>query len=128
LWYPAFEFPVSPEFTNWRLNEDGNFVGDGILFFLEQDSVDLVAMPSVVNWLQFRVQEGNYKVRMERDNNSNRRQGPPKLYRFELQGPHAAPLVEKLIGKSLPEVKFFGMTYLTIGGIRTRALRHGMAG
>lgn len=180
--YPAFEFPVSPEFTNWRseqiawretcvlldqshhmsnlfitgpdalrfltehgvntvsnftpgsakqyvaANKDGYFVGDGILFYLEEQSFDLVANPTIINWTQYHLTKGGYNATAQRDDNSNRRQGPPKLYRYELQGPQAKPLVEKLTGQPVPDVKFFHMTDLTIAGVRARALRHGMAG
>jgi len=180
--YPAVEFPVQPEFSNWRseqaawrdscvlldqshhmvdlfikgpdafralrehgvnsfenftpaiakqyisVNEDGYFIGDGILFHLEEGHFDLVANPSIANWIEYKLSTGGYDLKIERDNNSNRRKGPPKLYRYELQGPTAGPLVEKLTGAPLPKVKFFHMADLTIGGRKTRALRHGMAG
>lgn len=180
--YPAFEFPVKPEFTNWRseqaawretcalldqshhmtdlfisgpdalrllsehgvntfanftpgkakqyvaTNVEGYYVGDGILFYLDEESFDLVSNPSVSNWVQFHAETGGYDVSIERDDNSLRRHGPPKLYRYELQGPTAGALVEQLISGPLPEVKFFNMTNFTIAGHRVRALRHGMAG
>lgn len=180
--YPAFEFPITPEFTNWRseqmawretcvlmdqshhmsnlfisgpdalrllsehgvntfaqfapgmakqyvaVNEEGYYVGDGILFRLDEERFDLVANPSLINWVEFHLQHGDYQARAERDDNSNRRPGPPKLYRYEIQGPNAGPLMEKLIGRSLPPVKFFNMTDLIIAGITVSALRHGMAG
>jgi glycine cleavage system aminomethyltransferase T len=50
------------------------------------------------------------------------------MYRYELQGPTAGPIVEKVTGQRLPDVKFFHMTHFTIAGRRVRALRHGMAG
>ena len=180
--YPAVEFPVKPEWTNWRseqmawrqscvlldqshhmsdlfitgpdalrflsehgvntfanfkpnmakqyvaTNADGYYVGDGILFYLDEESFDLVANPTVINWVQFHLENGSYNASFERDDNSNRRKGPPKLYRYELQGPAAVSIVEKMIGGPVPQVKFFHMTDLEIAGVRTRALRHGMAG
>src|SRR5688572_31973135 len=36
--------------------------------------------------------------------------------------------MEKVTGKPVPNVKFFGMTDFTIAGKRVRALRHGMVG
>jgi glycine cleavage system aminomethyltransferase T len=83
----------------------------------------------VINWLQYNAESGGYHVSIERDENSfDRPSGPPKVYRYELQGPTAGPLVEKLTGGPLPDVKFFNMTEFTIAGHRVRALRHGMAG
>ncbi len=58
-----------------------------------------------------------------------REPGPdPKLYRYELQGPHALALMEKLTGAPVPPTKFFHMATFTIAGLEVRSLRHGMAG
>lgn len=180
--YPAFDFPVAAEFSNWRseqlawretvllmdlshhmsnlfirgkdavrflsefgvntfktfrpgmakqyvaTNSDGHFIGDGILFYLDNEYLVLVANVSLVNWMQYQSVIGRYDMSMERDDNSNQRKGPPRMYRYQLQGPNALAMVEKLIGGKVPEVKFFHMLDLTIGGKRVRALRHGMAG
>jgi glycine cleavage system aminomethyltransferase T len=110
-------------------NQYGYFIGDAIVFHLEDWFFDVVGHPTVINWLQYNAEVGDYDVTIERDDNSHDRpSGPPKSYRYELQGPTARPLIEKLTGKRLPEVKFFRMTEFTIAGHRARALRHGMAG
>jgi len=180
--YPAYEFPVKSEFSNWRseqmawretcvlldqshhmanlfitgpdalramarhgvnsfenfkpgmakqyvaVNPDGYFVGDGILFHLDDQYFDLVANASIINWVQFHLQTGGYNVKVVREENSNRRQEPPRHYRYEIQGPKAPALIEELIGATFPAVKFFHMTELRIAGRKVRALRHGMAG
>ena len=64
----------------------------------------------VIDWVQLHVEIGDYDAQVERDGNSIVRQGPPKLYRYELQGPNALALVEKLIGGPVPPTKFFDMT------------------
>jgi glycine cleavage system aminomethyltransferase T len=112
------------------VNASGQFIGDAILFHLEDDLFDVVGHATVANWLQYNAETGNYRVTVERDDNSvDRPSGtPPKLYRYELQGPTAASIVAKLTGGPLPDVKFFNMTDFTIAGHRVRALRHGMAG
>ncbi|GAA5167421.1 MULTISPECIES: aminomethyltransferase family protein [Amycolatopsis] len=108
---------------------DGQLVGDAILFHLDDDYFDLVGHSMVPDWLQYQAETGGYDVTIERDPNSyDRPSGPPRLYRYELQGPTAGPLVEKLTGEPLPDVKFFHMTEFRIGGHHVRALRHGMAG
>jgi vanillate/3-O-methylgallate O-demethylase len=110
-------------------NSEGYFIGDAILFYLDEELFDVVGHPTVVNWLQYNAETGGYDVTFERDDNSaSRPSGPPRLYRYELQGPTAGPLVSKLTGAPLPDVKFFTMTEFTIAGHRVRALRHGMAG
>ena len=111
------------------VNQDGLFIGDNILFHLEADAYDLVGQPFSVNWIEYQARTGGYDVEVHRDPPSTHRGGrPPKLYRFELQGPQALPLVERLTGEPLPAVRFFTMTRLTIVGKPVRALRHGMAG
>ena len=54
--------------------------------------------------------------------------GGRELYRFQVQGPTALEVLEKANGGSLPEIKFFNMGELTIGGHKVRALHHGMSG
>jgi vanillate/3-O-methylgallate O-demethylase len=107
----------------------GHLIGDGILFHLEEDSFDLVGHPMVIDWVTFHLERGGYEATAERDDNSAvRESGPPKLYRYELQGPTAAAIVEQLTGGPLPAVRFFSMAEFTIAGTRVRGLRHGMAG
>jgi vanillate/3-O-methylgallate O-demethylase len=111
------------------VNGDGYFIGDAILFHLDADLFDVVGHPMVINWLQYNIEVGGYAVTYERDDNSyDRTSGPPRLYRYEVQGPTSTGLLEKLIGGPVPEVRFFNMTEFTIAGRRVRGLRHGMAG
>ena len=110
-------------------NHDGYVIGDGILFHLEQNRVRLVGRPSAHNWVQYHAETGDYDVELSRDertavNPSGRRE----LYRFQVQGPTALDVLKKANGGSLPEIKFFNMGELTLGGHKVRALHHGMSG
>ena len=49
-------------------------------------------------------------------------------FRYQVQGPRATQVLEKLHGGPLPDIRFFNFTWLTIAGQKVRALRHGMAG
>ena len=111
-------------------NDDGYVIGDVILFHLEQNRFNLVGRPSVHNWVQYHCETGGYDVRLERDERTVARPGPivRKTYRYQVQGPNAGPLMEKVTGQPVPNVKFFNMTEFTIAGRRVRALRHGMVG
>ncbi len=110
-------------------NSDGYFIGDSVLFFLEDDHLDLVGHPMVHDWLQYNATVGKYDVTLERDENSyDRVSGPPKVYRYELQGPTAVKVLQAATGEPVPDVKFFNMADFTIAGHRVRGLRHGMAG
>ncbi len=111
------------------VNPDGFIIGDAILFHLPDGSFDLVGHPMVLDWVEFNALDQGWDVALERDENSIvRRSGPPKQYRFELQGPTAAAIVEALTGREVPDTRFFHMTNFEIAGLPVDALRHGMAG
>jgi vanillate/3-O-methylgallate O-demethylase len=110
-------------------NPDGYVIGDAILFFLEENRVSLVGRPSAHNWVQFHAETGGYDVRCERDERTAANPtGRRLLYRYQVQGPTALEVLAKANGGSLPEIKFFNMGELTIGGHAVRALHHGMSG
>jgi len=111
-------------------NYDGCVIGDVILFYLENDLFNLVGRPSVHNWVQYHGETGRYSVKFERDERSVARPGSivRKAYRYQVQGPNAMKVIEKVTGEPAPELKFFNMTTITIAGRKVRALRHGMAG
>lgn len=112
------------------VNHEGYLIGDAILFHLEEDVFDLVGWFMVLDWVQYIGETGDYDVTFERDANSLMREPgvAPKLYRYELQGPNALALMEKLTGAPVPQTRFFHMATFTIDGLEVRSLRHGMAG
>jgi syringate O-demethylase len=101
-----------------------------ILFGLEENVFNLVGRPSVHNWVQFNCETGGYKATVRRDERSAARGGSQEreAYRFQVQGPNARQLMEKVTGAPVPDVKFFHMHDFTIAGKRVRSLRHGMVG
>jgi syringate O-demethylase len=109
---------------------DGYVIGDVVLFYLEKDLFNLVGRPSVHNWVQFHCETGGYNAKVERDERSASRPGSftRKVYRYQVQGPNAMKVIEKVTGKPAPDLKFFNMTSISIAGRSVRALRHGMAG
>jgi vanillate/3-O-methylgallate O-demethylase len=110
-------------------NHDGYVIGDVILFHLEKDRVRLVGRPSAHNWVQYHAETGDYDVTLSRDERTAvNPTGGRELYRFQVQGPTALDVLKKANGGSLPEIKFFNMGELTIGGHKVRALHHGMSG
>jgi vanillate/3-O-methylgallate O-demethylase len=109
-------------------NHDGYVVGDAILFFLSENRLSLVGRPPACNWVQYNAETGGYNVKTERDVRSAEGQGRRKCYRFQVQGPHALRVMEKVTGKPTPEIKFFNMDVLGVAGRNVHALRHGMVG
>lgn len=185
--WPAFTFPVAPEFTNWRdeqrawntsvalmdqshhmtqlflhgadllpmlesispntfatfrpgvakqlisVNQDGYLIGDGILFYNSEgpEGLVLIGHHILIDWVRYnaeKAESAGRDVHHRLEANSHMRQGPPTFYRYELQGPHANEVMEKLFGGPVPEVKFFHIADFTIAGKDVKALRHGMAG
>ncbi|WP_409047359.1 aminomethyl transferase family protein [Microbacterium sp. HA-8] len=185
--WPAFTFPVAPEFTNWRdeqrawnesvalmdqshhmtqlflggadliplletispntfatfrpgvakqlisVNAEGYLIGDGILFYNEDapEGLVLIGHHLLIDWVRFnaeKAQAAGKDVHHRLEANSHMRQGPPTFYRYELQGPRANEVMTKLFGGPPPEIKFFHIGDVTIGGRAVKALRHGMAG
>lgn len=109
-------------------NHDGFLIGDMILFGLEEDEVNIVGRPTVANWVQFNAVTGGYDVVVHRDERSVSNPRPRRTFRFELQGPNAWQLLEKLSGGPVEDIRFFNMGEIKVAGHRLRALRHGMGG
>ena len=111
---------------------DGYIIGDGILFYLAENDFVFVGRNPTANWIQFHAQTGGYDVKTEYDDRSpSRPMGKPvtrRFYRYQIQGPNAEQVIQKLNGGPFPNIKFFNMDYLKIAGRKVRALRHGMAG
>ena len=110
----------------------GYVIGDGILFYLAENSLVYVGRNPAANWIEFHAKTGGFDVKTEYDDRSpSRPMGKPvfrKFYRYQIQGPNAEGVIKKLNGGTFPEIKFFNMGYITIAGRQVRALRHGMAG
>jgi vanillate/3-O-methylgallate O-demethylase len=107
---------------------DGYVIGDAILFFLSDNRLSLVGRPSSLNWVEYHAATGNYKVTTERDERSFVNRGTRRMFRFQVQGPHAGKVIEKVTGAVAPDIRFFNIGAMTIGGAEVRALRHGMVG
>lgn len=108
---------------------DGYVIGDVILFHLAERQFNLVGRVPVLNWITFHAQTGGYDVRVELDQRTAlRTDGRRKSYRFQVQGPNAMKVIEKVTAGPPEELGFFNMTTVRIAGRTVRALRHGMAG
>jgi vanillate/3-O-methylgallate O-demethylase len=114
--------PVSPE---------GGVIGDGILFRLAEDQFIYVGRAPVANYLTFRATQG-YDVDIKLDQRSPMRPYGKSvtrdLWRFQIQGPRAWDVIEKLNGGPVEQTRFFTLGHMKINGEDVRTLRHGMAG
>ena len=113
--------PVTPE---------GYVIGDVILFYLEENRFNLVGRAPTIEWVEYQAATGNWNVTVSRDERTAARPDPEnrRHYRFQIQGPNAMKVIEKALGHTPPDLKFFHMTRFTIAGREVRALRHGMVG
>lgn len=111
---------------------DGYVIGDGILFYLAPEELLFVGRAPTVNWLQFQAETGGFNVQIIRDDRSpSHPRGKAvtrRHYRFQIQGPNAPQVLDKLNGGPVPDIKFFNFGTINIRGRKVNALRHGMAG
>jgi len=125
-------FPVGMAKQYVPTTPAGFVIGDGILFREEEESFTFVGRAPASNWLRFHAETGGYDVEVELDDRSPMRpmgkQVTRKLWRFQVQGPNAWQVLEKVNGGPIEDVKFFRMGFMNIAGKQVRTLRHGMAG
>jgi vanillate/3-O-methylgallate O-demethylase len=124
-------FPVNRAKQFVPCSHDGYVIGDGIIFHLGENQLNFVGRAPNVDWIQFHGESGKFNIKMERDDRSPSRPGGKPVtrrhYRYQVQGPNAWKILEKLNGGTIPEVKFFTMDTINIAGRKVRCLRHGMA-
>ena len=124
-------FPVDSAKQFVPVSPGGGVIGDGILFRLADEEFVFVGRAPVCNWLTFNAGQG-YNVDIRRDNRSPAstygRAVTRDVWRFQIQGPRAWEVIEKVNGGPVEQLRFFRMSYLDIAGERVRTLRHGMAG
>ncbi|WP_421906710.1 vanillate/3-O-methylgallate O-demethylase [Mameliella sp.] len=128
-------------FANFDLNRakhfvpvtrNGHVIGDHIIFREREDKYILVGRAPTSNWLMFAAAWGKWNVRLRHDPRSpSRPEGERVLrehYRYQIQGPEAYKIFEKMNGGPIPDIKFFHVDWINIGSKKVQALRHGMSG
>ena len=126
------KFPVDRAKQFAPCSYEGHVIGDGILFHLEPNKLVFVGRAPAASWIQFHAETGGFNVSIQMDPRSPSNPGGKAVtrtcYRYQIQGPNAWQVIEKLNGGPVPEIKFFNMGAINIAGRKVRALRHGMAG
>ena len=128
-------------FANFDLNRAKHFVpvtpaghviGDVIIFRERADKFVLVGRAPTCNWLKFQAAIGKWSVRVTHDPRSDSRPDGRAIYRthyrFQIQGPEANAIFDKINGGPVPDIKFFHVQWINVGSKKVQALRHGMAG
>lgn len=126
-----FEVDLAKQYV--PVNEDGYVIGDGILFRESKDEFLFVGRAPAGNWLRFQGETGGYPnldIEVDRRSPMNPMGQPVEraCWRFQIQGPNAWAIIEKLNGARVEQLKFFHMAHMNIAGERVRTLRHGMSG
>jgi vanillate/3-O-methylgallate O-demethylase len=124
--FKNFEVNHAKQFV--ACNPNGYVIGDAILFYIDENSFNLVGRPSAHNWVQYNLETGGYNAQAERDERSFVNQGQRRAFRYQIQGPAALAVIEKVTKKSAPSIKFFNIGTISIAGRNVNALRHGMVG
>ena len=110
----------------------GHVIGDMIIFRERMDKFILVGRAPTANWVKFQAAIGTWKVRLFHDPRSNSRPDGERVlrthYRFQIQGPDAPAIFEKINGGPVADIPFFHVDWINVGSKKVQALRHGMAG
>jgi vanillate/3-O-methylgallate O-demethylase len=113
-------------------NHEGYLIGDNILAWLHDGRVMSAGLGPGNDWLEFQARKLGYDVQLTKNPRT-----PPfwdgrpierAYWRYQIQGPKAWALIEKLNGAPVDDIRFFHMTTIMIAGRKVEALRHGMAG
>jgi vanillate/3-O-methylgallate O-demethylase len=110
----------------------GHVIGDMIIFREAKEKFVLVGRAPTANWLRYNHSLGRHDVRLTHDPRSPSRPDGREVrrghYRFQIQGPDAPKIFEKMHGGPIPDIKFFHVDRINAGSKQVHALRHGMAG
>lgn len=110
------------------VDENGHLISDAIIFNEGDDFLRVVGPPIASGWLQYNALKSGLKIEITRDENMIVPRPRRDVFRFQLQGPNALPLMAEAAGGTLPDIKFFRIGEFQVAGHTVRALRHGMAG
>lgn len=111
----------------------GHLIGEDILFHHGPNHFYLCGVPFAINWVRYQAERGHWNVDLKFDGPrspvyANGHGSQREYCRYQIQGPNAWALIEKLNDGPVEQVGFFRLTELNIGRRRVQALRHGMGG
>lgn len=114
------------------VSHSGHVIGDMIIFRETEEKFILVGRAPTANWVLYNASLNEHDIKVTHDPRSTSRPDGNKItrthYRFQIQGPDAPAVFEKMHGGEVPDIKFFHVGWINVGGKSVRALRHGMAG
>ncbi|KMS58231.1 aminomethyltransferase family protein [Sphingobium cupriresistens] len=112
--FAKFDIDQSKHVTH--TTRQGKVIAEGILTRISEDEVRLFGRGTF--WIDYQLKRGSYQVE------SIAEEG----YNFQVAGPKAAAVMEKLVGDSIRDIKFMRNGDCVIAGRPVIALRQGMSG
>ena len=109
-------------------NELGQVIGDCVLHALGDDTYELISGMTLLNWVRFHAETGDYDVVAEMDLATSDNPSGRVNFRYEIDGPYAAAIFNEVVEGGAPSIEFFRTARVTIAGVDVLALRHSMAG
>jgi vanillate/3-O-methylgallate O-demethylase len=109
-------------------SSDGFYIGDAILTCEEADKICLVGKSAALHWIRFQLERGRYDAKVTHFDHPSPNLSDRRLFRYQVQGPTALPILEEVHGGRLPEIGFFKMGRFTMAGHEVTALNHRMSG
>lgn len=108
---------------------DGHLISDGILYSVAPDELVLVGRQAGHNWVRFNAEAGGWDVSVEADEIfSHNPTGRRTVYRYQVEGPGAPELIQRITGAPLPDAPWSHIFPVTIAGHHVWGQRHTMAG
>ncbi|GAA5063121.1 aminomethyltransferase family protein [Erythrobacter westpacificensis] len=106
----------------------GHVIGDCILYYLEDDTFELVSGMTLLDWVEYLAESGSFDVSLRRDNATPNNPDGRTRFRFGVDGPAAWQVFREAVDGDAPDIPFFRAVEVTVAGCKVLALRHGMAG
>lgn len=109
-------------------NHQGHVIGESVVYYLAENSFELVSGMHLQDWVHFNAVTGGYDVTVERDYQTSESTTSRTNFRFGMDGPNAEAIFHSVVEGMAPDIPFFRTARVRIAGCDVTALRHGMAG
>ena len=109
-------------------NHQGHVIGESVVYYLAENSFELVSGMHLQDWVHFNALTGGYDVTVQRDYQTSESSTGRTFFRFGMDGPNAEAIFQSVVEGAPPDIPFFRTARVRIAGCDVLALRHGMAG
>lgn len=109
-------------------NHQGQVIGESVVYYLAENSFELISGMHLQDWVHFNAVSGAYDVSFERDYQTSENTTSRTKFRFGMDGPNAEAIFQSVVEGVAPDIPFFRTAHVRIAGCEVLALRHGMTG